>query len=33
MFDLDPATLIEGAYDVDKNMRLFEESNARLAVS
>jgi predicted metal-dependent enzyme (double-stranded beta helix superfamily) len=29
----DPETLIEGAYDVEKNMRLFEESSARLAVT
>jgi predicted metal-dependent enzyme (double-stranded beta helix superfamily) len=29
----DPETLIEGIYDVEKNMRLFEESNARLATS
>ena len=27
----DPETLLEGVYDIDKNMRLFEESNARLA--
>ena len=27
----DPETLIEGRYDVDKNMRLIAESNARLA--
>ena len=27
----DPETLIEGVYDVEKNMRLFEESNVRLA--
>ena len=26
----DPESLLEGAYDVDKNMRLFEESNRRL---
>jgi predicted metal-dependent enzyme (double-stranded beta helix superfamily) len=26
-----PETLCEGAYDIEKNMRLFEESNARLA--
>jgi len=29
----DPETLTEGVYDVAKNMRLFEESNARLAVA
>ena len=28
-----PETLIEGSYDIEKNMRLFEESNARLTVS
>jgi predicted metal-dependent enzyme (double-stranded beta helix superfamily) len=28
-----PETLVEGAYDIEKNMRLFEESNARLVVS
>jgi predicted metal-dependent enzyme (double-stranded beta helix superfamily) len=28
-----PETLIEGTYDIEKNMRLFEESNARLAIS
>ena len=27
----DPETLTEGRYDVEKNMRLIEESNARLA--
>ena len=27
----DPETLIEGRYDVEKNMRLIEESNARHA--
>jgi predicted metal-dependent enzyme (double-stranded beta helix superfamily) len=26
----DPETLLEGPYDVEKNMRLFEESNSRL---
>ena len=26
----DPETLTEGRYDVEKNLRLFEESNARL---
>jgi predicted metal-dependent enzyme (double-stranded beta helix superfamily) len=26
----DPETLLEGSYDVEKNMRLFEESNRRL---
>jgi predicted metal-dependent enzyme (double-stranded beta helix superfamily) len=26
----DPESLLEGAYDVEKNMRLFEESNQRL---
>ena len=26
----DPETLVEGHYDVDKNMALFEESNERL---
>ena len=26
----DPESLLEGVYDVDKNMRLFEESNRRL---
>ncbi len=29
----DPETLLEGRYDVDKNMRLFEESNARSALA
>ncbi len=29
----DPETLIEGVYDVEKNMRLFEESNSRLAIA
>jgi predicted metal-dependent enzyme (double-stranded beta helix superfamily) len=28
-----PETLIEGRYDIEKNLRLFEESNARLAMS
>ena len=28
-----PETLLEGAYDIEKNMRLFEESNARLAIN
>ena len=28
-----PETLIEGTYDIEKNMRLFEESNARWAIS
>ncbi|MBT6273713.1 MAG: hypothetical protein HOI95_06230 [Chromatiales bacterium] len=27
----DPETLLEGRYNIEKNMRLFEESNARLA--
>ena len=27
----DPETLTERAYDVDKNMRLFKEANARFA--
>jgi predicted metal-dependent enzyme (double-stranded beta helix superfamily) len=27
----DPGTLLEGRYDVDKNMRLFEESNRDLS--
>jgi len=27
-----PETLIEGPYDIQKNLRLFEESNARLAI-
>ena len=27
----DPETLLEGVYDVEKNMRLFEESNRRLS--
>lgn len=26
----DPETLVEGTYDVDKTMRMFEESNVRL---
>lgn len=26
----DPESLLEGVYDVEKNMRLFEESNCRL---
>jgi predicted metal-dependent enzyme (double-stranded beta helix superfamily) len=25
----DPETLLEGVYDVEKNLRLFEESNRR----
>ena len=29
----DPETLVEGSYDVEKNMRLFEESNIRLEVA
>jgi predicted metal-dependent enzyme (double-stranded beta helix superfamily) len=29
----DPETLVERAYDVDKNMRLFTEANARLAAA
>ena len=29
----DPETLAERAYDVDKNMRLFQEANARLAAA
>jgi len=29
----DPESLLEGRYDVEKNMRLFEESNNRLAVT
>ena len=29
----DPETLLEGPYDVDKNLALFEESNARAGVS
>jgi predicted metal-dependent enzyme (double-stranded beta helix superfamily) len=29
----DPETLAERAYDVDKNMRLFAEANARLAAA
>ena len=28
-----PETLIEGPYDIQKNLRLFEESNARLTIS
>ena len=28
----DPETLIEGVYDVEKNLRLFEESNARQGI-
>jgi predicted metal-dependent enzyme (double-stranded beta helix superfamily) len=28
-----PGTLLEGTYDIEKNMRLFEESNNRLAMS
>jgi predicted metal-dependent enzyme (double-stranded beta helix superfamily) len=28
-----PESLIEGTYDIEKNMRLFEESNSRLAIS
>ena len=28
-----PETLIEGTYDIEKNMRLFEEANARLTIS
>jgi predicted metal-dependent enzyme (double-stranded beta helix superfamily) len=27
----DPGTLLEGRYDVEKNMRLFEESNRNLS--
>lgn len=26
----DPETLVEGRYDIEKNMRLFEDANARL---
>ncbi len=29
----DPETLVERAYDVDKNMRLFAEANARLSAA
>ncbi len=29
----DPETLLEGSYDVDKTMRLFEEANAALAAA
>lgn len=29
----DPQTLIERAYDIDKNLRLFQEANARLAAA
>jgi predicted metal-dependent enzyme (double-stranded beta helix superfamily) len=29
----DPETLLEGTYDVEKNLRLFEESNQRLQSS
>jgi len=29
----DPETLVERRYDLDKNMRLFQEANARLAVA
>jgi predicted metal-dependent enzyme (double-stranded beta helix superfamily) len=29
----DPESLTEGVYDIEKNMRLFEESNARLVKS
>jgi predicted metal-dependent enzyme (double-stranded beta helix superfamily) len=29
----DPETLIERAYDVEKNMRLFTDANARLAAA
>jgi predicted metal-dependent enzyme (double-stranded beta helix superfamily) len=29
----DPETLIERPYDIDKNMRLFQEANARLAAA
>ena len=29
----DPETLVERAYDIDKNMRLFAEANARLAAA
>jgi len=29
----DPETLLEQRYDVEKNMRLFEEANAVLASS
>lgn len=28
-----PGTLLEGTYDIEKNMRLFEESNNRLVMS
>lgn len=28
-----PESLIEGTYDIEKNMRLFEESNSRLAIN
>ncbi len=28
----DPETLLERRYDIEKNIRLFEESNARLAI-
>ena len=29
----DPETLLEKAYDIDKNMRLFQQANARLAAA
>ena len=29
----DPETLMERAYDIDKNLRLFQEANARLAAA
>lgn len=29
----DPEELMERAYDIDKNLRLFEEANARLAAA
>jgi hypothetical protein len=28
----DPETLIEGTYDIEKNLRLFDEANARLSI-
>ena len=29
----DPETLMERAYDIDKNLRLFQEANTRLAAA
>lgn len=29
----DPETLMERAYDIDRNLRLFQEANARLAAA